>query len=214
MKLLPTSFLVSPAKITTTSAYKPRPQPENQSATFLSSFWRSYVVGIPILKRDHSLEKRKDNTVTETQHVTETIFSTVFINETTTLRIATTIWSTRDITVFQSTTLTQNMTTTMPLTVPASSLSATKAGVSIPTKADLSATASPTPSAVLQHHLPTVAIVGIVFGVLGLLGLVVAGLFIVRRFYRMYRRERVLRKQLQTENTEMPAMKTGDHGGD
>lgn len=30
--------------------------------------------------------------------------------------------------------------------------------------------------------------------------------FLVRRFYKMYRAERVLRKQLQTEGTEMPAM--------
>lgn len=47
------------------------------------------------------------------------------------------------------------------------------------------------------------------FGILGVLGLAIGVLFLVRRFYRMYRRERVLRKQLQTEGAEMPVMKTG-----
>ena len=31
--------------------------------------------------------------------------------------------------------------------------------------------------------------------------------FLVRRFNKMYRAERVLRKQLQTEGTEMPAVR-------
>lgn len=44
---------------------------------------------------------------------------------------------------------------------------------------------------------------------MGVLGLAIGVLFLVRRFYRMYRRERVLRKQLQTEGAEMPVMKTG-----
>lgn len=31
--------------------------------------------------------------------------------------------------------------------------------------------------------------------------------FLVRRFYKMYRAERVLRKQVQTEGTELPPMR-------
>ena len=31
--------------------------------------------------------------------------------------------------------------------------------------------------------------------------------YLVRRFYKMYRAERVMRKQMQTEGTEMPSMR-------
>ena len=46
----------------------------------------------------------------------------------------------------------------------------------------------------------------IVFGVF-ILFLLALMWFLVRRFYKMYRAERVLRKQVQTEGTEMPAMR-------
>lgn len=52
-------------------------------------------------------------------------------------------------------------------------------------------------------HIDPFLILSIVLGVFVLLLLALMG-FLVRRFYRMYRAERVLRKQLQTEGTEMP----------
>lgn len=70
-------------------------------------------------------------------------------------------------------------------------------------------TSTPKPGAESQGHLPAAGITGIVAGTLAFLGLVLAVFLLVRRFYRMYRRERVLRKQIQTEGNEMPAMKTG-----
>ena len=38
--------------------------------------------------------------------------------------------------------------------------------------------------------------------------------FLVIRFYKMYRAERVLRKQIQTEGTEMPAMRMAVNEGE
>ena len=49
-------------------------------------------------------------------------------------------------------------------------------------------------------------VLSIVFGVFILFLLALLWL-LVRRFYKMYRAERVLRKQLQTEGTEMPNMR-------
>jgi len=184
----------------------------------LSSFWRSFVLGNPSTKRSSHLEKRKDKTVTitETQQQTDTVFSTIFINRTITSHLMTTIWSTRDITHTQPITITHNMTATTSLSASDTTPpSATKSRLLSPTKAEASQTATPAVSPVptSKPHLSTVAILGIVFGVLALVGLLIAGLFIVRRFYRMYRRERVLRKQLQTEGNELPVMKTGDDAG-
>lgn len=51
-------------------------------------------------------------------------------------------------------------------------------------------------------------VLAIVFGVT-ILVLLVVGCWLVRRFYRMYRAERVLRKQVQTEGTEMPGLGKG-----
>ncbi|KAL6717831.1 hypothetical protein ACLMJK_003916 [Lecanora helva] len=171
------------------------------------------------------LEKRKgDKTITITTTLAETITekNTIFINQTITSHLATTIWSTRDVTHFIPTTIVHNMTltTTTPMTIsisaPApntdtrSSIKSTQAGE------NASGSSSSTPPAVAaqtqQHHLSTVAILGIVFGALALVGLLVAGLWLVRRFYRMYRRERVLRKQIQCEGNEMPGLKTGVEG--
>ena len=218
MKLLPSHVWQRSTSLDPTSAHIRRSQLGDQPTTFLSSFWRSFVVGNPTTKRSSYLEKRKDKTetVTETEQITNTVFSTIFINQTITSHLLTTIWSTRDITHTQSITFTHNMT--MTTSIPASeptNLSASKTVHLSPTKAEVSETAAPsaTPVVAPKHHLSTLATVGIVFGVLALLGLLVAVLFLVRRFYRMYRRERVLRKQLQTEGNELPVMKTGDDAG-
>lgn len=38
--------------------------------------------------------------------------------------------------------------------------------------------------------------------------------FLVRRFYKMYRAERVLRKQMRTEGTELPPMRMAVNEGE
>ena len=64
--------------------------------------------------------------------------------------------------------------------------------------------ASPPASAVADVTKPVSAseVLAIVSGVMNL-ALLIAMFFLVRRFYRMYRQERVLRKQLQTEGVEL-----------
>lgn len=52
-------------------------------------------------------------------------------------------------------------------------------------------------------------VLAIISGILNI-ALLIAMFFLVRRFYRMYRQERVLRKQLQTEGVELGESK---HGG-
>ena len=52
-------------------------------------------------------------------------------------------------------------------------------------------------------------VLAILSGVLNL-ALLIAMFFLVRRFYRMYRQERVLRKQLQTEGVELKEPKQGE----
>lgn len=49
-------------------------------------------------------------------------------------------------------------------------------------------------------------VLSVIFGVL-VLFLIVLMWFLVRRFYKMYRAERVMRKQMHTEGTEMPSMR-------
>ena len=56
-------------------------------------------------------------------------------------------------------------------------------------------------------------ILSIVFGVFILMLIALMG-FLVRRFYKMYRAERVMRKQLQTEGTELPPMKMAVNEGE
>ena len=51
-------------------------------------------------------------------------------------------------------------------------------------------------------------VLSVVFGMLILI-LIVLMWFLVRRFYKMYRAERVMRKQMHTEGTEMPSMRMG-----
>lgn len=180
----------------------------------------------PMQERDDSfLEKRKDKTVTITAKDTVFITSTFFLNTTITIQttIISTVTSTQNQTITQqiismiptsvirSVTATNDVTKSVPLSISATakaSLPLKAAGTSSPSA---SATAKPV-VAVSQHQkaLSPGAIAGIVLGVLGFLALLVGILFLVRRFYRMYRKERVMRKQLQTEGNEMPAMQTGD----
>lgn len=61
-------------------------------------------------------------------------------------------------------------------------------------------------------------VISIVLGVI-IIVLVAVMWFLIRRFYRMYRAERVLRKQVQTEGTELKqgvrnANLGGEHVGD
>lgn len=62
-----------------------------------------------------------------------------------------------------------------------------------------------------HHPVDPYQVLTIVFGVV-IVFLLAMMYWLVRRFYKMYRAERVLRKQLQTEGAEMPAM-TGVGGG-
>ena len=72
------------------------------------------------------------------------------------------------------------------------------------------AIAVPTPAAVVPssqtHKLSAPVILGIVLGVLAFIGLLLAGLIFARRMYRMYRQQRVMRKQIQTEGNPMPVI--------
>jgi len=71
------------------------------------------------------------------------------------------------------------------------------------------AAAQPTHSsdaAVHSSRIQPSTIVAIILGGLFFLGFAVAILLVVRRFYRMYRHERVLRKQAQTIGNAMPFM--------
>ncbi|MDI1488969.1 MAG: hypothetical protein OHK93_008246 [Ramalina farinacea] len=63
---------------------------------------------------------------------------------------------------------------------------------------------SPSISASTDHKLSTTVILGIVLGCLAFLAALIAGLLFARRMYRMYRQQRVMRKQIQTEGNEMP----------
>ncbi|KAL9126643.1 MAG: hypothetical protein Q9175_007884, partial [Cornicularia normoerica] len=64
----------------------------------------------------------------------------------------------------------------------------------------------------VPKHVDPFQVLSIVFGVFILFLLALLSL-LVRRFYRMYRAERVLRKQLQTEGTEIPNMRMAVNEG-
>ncbi len=65
----------------------------------------------------------------------------------------------------------------------------------------------------LENHVDPFRVLSIVFGVF-ILSLIVLMWFLVRRFYKMYRAERVMRKQMQTEGTEMPSRKMAVNEGE
>ena len=58
----------------------------------------------------------------------------------------------------------------------------------------------------MNRNVDPFQVLSIVFGVFILILLALMW-FLVRRFYKMYRAERVMRKQMQTEGTEMPSMR-------
>jgi len=233
MKLLP-----SPRRLAESVDAPSAKRSEDQiSVSFARSFWRSYIVGVPPRKRSQPVEKR-GVTITITSSFTDSIFITSFINQTITTFITVEQNFTIPTTFSVPTTMTRNntVTVTAPTTVtntpspatlgrvapnlvvsqaPASSatlntISVVYQGATVQTMT-IPQTASPTPPAQVEsnEHLSNGAIAGIVVGVLGFLGLLAAVFLLIRRFYRMYRRERVLRKQVQTEGNEMPAMRTG-----
>ena len=68
-----------------------------------------------------------------------------------------------------------------------------------PTVAKIAPTLEPVQG---KKGLQTGDVVSIVLGVI-IVVLVAVMWFLIRRFYRMYRAERVLRKQVQTEGTEL-----------
>lgn len=137
--------------------------------------------------------------VTKTVETTFSVFDTSFIHVTTTV--------TNTSTTTATTTITK---TIQPLTPP---------GRPINTQEDttrlilLPSSTLPMPScSTLPTHTPAAKhidpflVLSIALGVFILFLLALMG-FLVRRFYKIYRAERVLRKQLQTEGTEMPEMR-------
>ncbi len=72
---------------------------------------------------------------------------------------------------------------------------------------------APPAHAAVGKHVDAFKVLSIVFGVF-ILVLLALMWFLVRRFYKMYRAERVLRKQLQTEGTEMPETMMARNGGE
>ncbi|KAM0805872.1 hypothetical protein BDR22DRAFT_884285 [Usnea florida] len=141
---------------------------------------------------------------TTTETITESVIISSFIHVTTT---ATTTFTTQSPTTLTST---LTSTTTLPTsTIPITS-SSTKPTSLIPTSTPTSTVCT---AAHAHKPIDPYQVLTIVFGVLILI-LVAMMYWLVRRFYKMYRAERVLRKQLQTEGTEMPAMTMGGAGGE
>ena len=130
-----------------------------------------------------------------TVFVTKTIETTTSIFDTTYIHVTDTITTT--LTSVKPTTITQNQTVTQ--------------SQSIPTITTLIPQSTPSCSTIPAHvfvekHIDPFRILSIAFGIFILLLLLLMW-FLVRRFYKMYRAERVMRKQIQTEGTEMPPMK-------
>lgn len=145
---------------------------------------------------------------TDTVEVTKSIFETSFIHITVT--------DTSTCTTTESITITgtiQALTST-----PASPKATAKETTPLipfirPIESSTSLLPIPTPFCVpplvqmtVPKYVDPFQVLSIVFGVFILFLLALLWL-LVRRFYKMYRAERVLRKQLQTEGTEMPNMR-------
>ncbi len=113
-------------------------------------------------------------------------------------------------TVTTALTVSVPVTTTLSMTVPPTTTSN-----ATPTSAHNAAISQTPLVATEQDHaaLSTRWILAIVFGALGFLGLAAAVLWGVRWWLMKYRRERVLRKRLQTEANEMPVLGMGKEGG-
>ncbi|KAL9101002.1 MAG: hypothetical protein Q9163_003687 [Psora crenata] len=96
--------------------------------------------------------------------------------------------------------------TSKPSPSPLPSASSGSSPTLVPTPAAAAPTASPSLISSTKHPMPSTTILAIVLGAVAFVGLILAGLLFARRMYRMYRQQRVLRKQIQTEGNEMPAV--------
>ena len=137
----------------------------------------------------------RDNTetttvsVTETIHIWTTIISWRTAYDTVVAATSFNTIATSVSTITQSVTIRERVNVTMPVTVTAPA----------PTVAKIAPTLEPVQG---KKGLQTGDVVSIVLGVI-MVVLVAVMWFLIRRFYRMYRAERVLRKQVQTEGTEL-----------
>ena len=147
-------------------------------------------------------------TVTATNEVTVFVTNEVTVYVTVTIETTTSIFDTSFIHVTD--TITHTSATTTPTTITKTQTLITSTPVGLTT----TATTLPTPSCSgpatthgpEEKHIDRFQVLSIVFGVF-ILFLLALMWFLVRRFYKMYRAERVMRKQIQTEGTEMPAMR-------
>lgn len=155
--------------------------------------------------------------------VTTNVGVTVFVTDEVTVYVTKTVETTFSVFdtsfIHVTTTVTNTSTTTATTTTTKTIQPLTPAVRSISTKEDTSrliplpSSTLPTPScstlpthAPVAKHIDPFLVLSIALGVFILFLLALMG-FLVRRFYKMYRAERVLRKQLQTEGTEMPEMR-------
>ena len=152
----------------------------------------------------------KTITATATNEITLFITDEVTVFVTETIETTTSIFDTSFIHVTH--TVTNNSTSTMPITV-------TETQTVIPKTAH-STVSLPTPvcptlpgHALGKKHIDPFQVLSIVLGVFTVI-LIALMWFLVRRFYKMYRAERVLRKQVQTEGTELPPMRMAVNQGE
>ncbi|KAL9131117.1 MAG: hypothetical protein Q9217_000879 [Psora testacea] len=104
-----------------------------------------------------------------------------------------------------------------PTPIPATTSSTSTLAPTPATLAPAASGSSDSPSvstASRKHALPATTILAIVLGALAFVGLLLAALLFARRMYRMYRQQRVLRKQIQTEGNEMPVVVVCKDAGD
>ena len=171
-------------------------------------------------------------TVTATDEVTVFITDEVTVYVTDTVEVTTSIFDTSYITmtntVTDTFTTTKSFTTTatqslIPTTAhPTTTENETLRILPFPGTTDSSTSQLPLPTHFcttllapthVGKHLDPFEVLSIVFGVFILFLLALMWL-LVRRFYKMYRAERVLRKQMQTERTGMPSTKMAANGGE
>ena len=149
-------------------------------------------------------------TATATDELTVFVTKEVTVFVTTTVETTTSIFETSFIhvihTVTNSSTIREPTTVTEVQTLAPKIASAT---TSLPTHAcpALPAHASG------KKHVDPFQILSIVFGVF-ILMLIALMCFLVRRFYKMYRAERVMRKKMNTEGMELPPMKMSVNEGE
>ena len=163
-------------------------------------------------------------TVTATDEVTVFITNEITVFVTTTFQTTTSIFDTSFIHVTH--TVTNNSTLTTPVTVMQTQtltptpVTVTQTQTLTPTSVRPTTTSPPPPicpalstQVAREKHVDPFQILSIVFGVF-ILFLLALMCFLVRRFYKMYRAERVMRKQIQTEGTELPSKKVAVSEGE